>query len=271
MTTPAEANEELKTCWHCGHALSGGGLPDRCLECGHVASQDEQTQRGIFSIVGALIFVLATPVIFVVAKPLESILLLQGFAPAWQTFLPIPLAAVLLLLGSGFVPHRRWLIRLSVGALVLMMLRVAANATGFDAANPATIVRQDLIWKVIEWTSRFGLWAVLVTCWYVMRCSLRKGSFASVAPPWWVGTTAGLFLGVFLVGGDPLWSRLNAFGYSFYPATPQGAASPPIPNALAVFAMYDAAGRVVLSMWLVGLCLGSVLLSAQQIVGVRRR
>ncbi|MBY0113376.1 MAG: hypothetical protein K2Y21_11180 [Phycisphaerales bacterium] len=270
MTIPAEANEELKTCWHCGHALSSGDLPDRCLECGHVASHDEQSQRGLVSIAGALILVLATPLIFVVAKPLESILLLQGFAPAWQTFLPIPLAAVLLLLGSGFVPHRRWLIRLSVGALVLMMLRVAASATGFDVPNPATIVRQDLIWNVIEWTSRLGLWAVLMTCWYVMRYNLRKGSFASEAPPWWVGTAAGVFLGVFLVGGYPLWSRLNAFGYSFYPATPQGAASPPIPNALAVFAMYDAAGRVVLSMWLIGLCLSSILLSAHQMAWLRR-
>lgn len=214
---------------------------------------------------------LATPVIFVVAKPLESILLLQGFAPAWQTFLPIPLAAVLLLLGSGFVPHRRRLIRLSVGALVLMMLRVAAIATGFEIPNPATIVRQDLIWIVIEWTSRFGLWAVLVTCWYVMRCSLRKSLFVFVLPPWWAGTAAGVFLGVFLVGGHPLWSRLNAFGYSFYPATPPGAVSPPIPNALAVFAMYDAAGRVVLSMWLIGLCLGSILLSAHQMAWLRRR
>lgn len=268
---PADANEEGKTCWHCGHALSGGNLPDRCLECGHVASQDEQRQRSIVSIAGALTLVLAIPVIFVIASPLESILLLQGFAPAWQAYLPVPIAAVLLLVGSGFVPHRRWLIRLSVATLVLMMLRVAANATGFDVANPATIVRQDLIWNVIEWTSRLGLWAVLVTCWHVMRYGLRNSLFASGAPPWWVGTAAGLFLGVFLVGGDPLWSRLNALGYSFYPATPQGAASPPIPNALAVFAMYDAAGRVVLSMWLVGLCLCSVLLSAHQIVGLRRR
>ncbi|HEX8876036.1 MAG TPA: hypothetical protein VF777_04760 [Phycisphaerales bacterium] len=270
MTTPAEAGHD-GTCWHCGHVLSGGGLPDRCLECGRVAGRAEQAQRGIVSIAGALTLVLATPLIFVVAKPLESILLLQGFPPAWQAFMPIPLAAVLLLVGSAFIPYRTWLIRLCVATLVLMMLRVAANAAGFNFSNPANVVRQDLIWKMCEWTSRLGLWAVLVTCWYVLRHGLCKGPFAWMFLPWWVGTTAGVFLGVFLVGGDPLWSRLNSLGYSFYPATSPGAASPPLPNALALFAVYDVACRVVLTGWLCALCVGSVLVAAQQIESLRRR
>lgn len=236
-----------------------------------IATQAEHTQRAIVSIVGALTLVLTTPVIFVVAKPLESILLLQGFAPAWQAFMPIPLAAVLLLVGSAFIPHRTWLIRLCVATLVLMMLRVAANAAGFNIPNPSTVVRQDLLWNVLEWTSRLGLWAVLVTCWYVLRHGLSKSPFACIVPPWWVGAAASVFLGVFLVGGDPLWSRLNSLGYSFYPATTPGAASPPLPNALALFAVYDVACRVVLTCWLCALCVGSVLFAAQQVESLRQR
>lgn len=236
-----------------------------------IATKAEHAQRAIASVIGAMILVLATPVIFVVARPLESILLLQNFAPAWEVFLPIPLAAVLLLMGPTFVPQRMLLIRISAVVLVLMMLRVAMNAAGFDSPNPATILRQDLMWMGIEWTSRVGLCGSLITCWYVLQRGLNASVFASIVPPWWVGAAGGLCLSVFLIGGDPLWDRLNTFGYSYYPAQVPGTPNPPTPNALAAFAMYDAGGRVVLTAWLCGLCVGAVLFAARTIESLRRR
>jgi hypothetical protein len=235
------------------------------------ATTAEHTHRAIASMIGALTLVLATPVIFVVARPLESILLLQNFAPAWEAFLPIPLAAVLLLMGPTFVPQRMLLIRVSVVVLLLMMLRVAMNAAGFNNPYPATILRQDLMWMAIEWASRAGLCGSLVTCWYVLQRGLNGSSFASIVLPWWVSAVGGLCLSVFLIGGDPLWDRLYTLGYSYYPAQVPGTPNPPTPNALAAFAMYDAGGRVVLTGWLCGLCVGAVLFAARTIEPLRRR